>query len=100
MSADYQANIHPGTAAGLLVHAAKVAVAEWEQFGGPDGDYCLDNIARTVEDTLAALVAHDMDRARRIVDLADDSTSTPSFAAWVLTHDEPFSDETYGAVRR
>lgn len=67
MCADHQAAIDHGAVAGLLVYAAKVAVTEWDQLGGRGGDYCLDSVARTVEDTLAALVAHDTDRARRLV---------------------------------
>jgi hypothetical protein len=92
VSADHQATIDHGAVAGLLVYAARVAVTEWDQLGGRGGDYCLDSVARTVEDTLAALVAYDMDRARRLVGLAEVQYIDGFVRGLVTTHEEPFSD--------
>jgi hypothetical protein len=100
VSADHQATIDHGAVAGLLVYAAKVAVTEWDQLGGRGDDYCLDSVARTVEDTLAALVAYDMDRARRLVGLAEVQYIDGFVRGLVITREESFSDEAFRAVRR
>jgi hypothetical protein len=47
---------------------------------------------------LAALARHDLDRARRLVGLADDQYVDAFVHGLVLTHGEPFSDLAYQAL--
>jgi hypothetical protein len=93
MSSDYHATIGDATVAGLLVQAAKVAVAEWPRLTDVSNhDYHLDRLTRTVAETLLALAAGDVERARVLIDVVEDQYIDGFVHGLVLTDDEPFSD--------